>query len=98
MAIVKQMKLQVFLLELYLKCSGIPLLQASKKHVFLTSGLQFINPGFVFKSTLSLGGKKKKDIQNEHGNVKIGFFPLSTVQCIGNYCQLLMKRPNVYYV
>lgn len=59
MAVVKQMKLQVFLLELSLKCGGIPLLQASKKYVFLTYGLQFINPGF-FKSTISLGEKKKK--------------------------------------
>lgn len=73
MAIVKQMKLQVFLLELYLKCSGIPLLQASKKHVFLTSGLQFINPGFVFKSTLSLGGKKKKIFRMNMGMLKLAF-------------------------
>lgn len=59
MAIVKQMKLQVFLLELSLKCGGISLLQASKTYVFLTSGLQFINPGF-FESTLSLGKKINK--------------------------------------
>lgn len=51
MVIIKQLNLPV-------KYIGISF--APSVHVFLTSGLQFINTGFVFKSAVSPGVGKKK--------------------------------------
>lgn len=70
MVIIKQLNLPLKYIEISF---------APSVHVFLTSGLQFINTGFVFKSAVSPGVEKKSDLQNEHGNVTMGFFPLFKV-------------------
>lgn len=57
---------------------GFPFWKFSEKHRVLSSGLQFINPGLFLKEEEE---KKRRgsDLQKEHGNITMDYFPLFKV-------------------